>query len=110
MLAWSVAGKTRQYTLLDVTLPETATVRPGDVVTVSLSSRQLLRMAGLAYLLPLFAMAAGAWLAPKLIAGNGDLWSAAGMVFGLVVSAAAIRWAGKRPGAFEVPGLANPNN
>ena len=80
----SIAGKLPESTLIDITLPETAAARPGDLVTVSLSGRQLVRMAGLAYLVPLFGMIAGAWLGPVLYSSaDPDLSAAAGMVLGL---------------------------
>jgi len=79
----SIAGKTPQSALVDVTIPGSGVARVGDLVTVSLTGRQLVIMACMAYLLPLVGMIGGAWAVPILYTGSPDLSAAAGMMLGL---------------------------
>ncbi len=79
----SIAGKTPRSTLVDMPRPGPGASRIGDLVTVSLTGRQLVKMASLAYLLPLFGMIGGASAASMLFTGSPDLAAAAGMMLGL---------------------------
>lgn len=79
----SIAGKMPKSTLVDIPRLGQATARIGDLVTVSITSRQLVKMASLVYLLPLFGMIAGAWALPQFHQGAPDLSAAIGMLCGL---------------------------
>jgi len=110
----SIAGKIPRSSCIDVSLSRLATdpslpvrhtVAIGDPVTIGLCGSRLVRMAGLAYLVPLLSLTAGAWLLPCLFHGNHDLWAAIGMLMGLGASGgalAAARLHRGRPDPFSV--------
>lgn len=70
-------------TVLDINLRgQRVGIQVGDAVRIAISGPQLLVAAGLAYLLPLFGMFLGAWLATQAVPGGADISAICGAVIG----------------------------
>ena len=72
----------------------------GDTVRLVLAGHQLLKIVGLAYLLPILGMFIGAWLAAKTIAGAPDISAVAGALTGLLF----VSWLLARAGIVQAGG------
>jgi positive regulator of sigma E activity len=58
-------------------------LKVGDTVRIAMAGHQLLKIVGLAYLLPLLGMFSGAWLAAAAIPGSPDISAVVGALSGL---------------------------
>jgi len=88
--------------IIRVALPEHFPAAPGDSMTLSVSGSRLLRMALLAYLVPLAGLAGGAWLLPLWFPARGDGPALIGMLLGLGVACLALVAARHRPGTVSI--------